>query len=114
MTDELSPWLDRRALDNHGTLLGVVVDICADVVSRRAEWLAISTGFFGTRVAVAPVRGASLLGDDVVIAHDRETITSAPTVDVLVAVDPDQQQLLVYHYARTTSKPNELLKEVQK
>lgn len=99
MTEEMGPWLDRRALDNRGALLGVVVDIYTDL-SRRPEWLAISTGFFGTRVAVAPVRGASLLGEDVVIAHDQRTITTAPTVDVIVAVDPQQQQRLVDHYSR--------------
>jgi hypothetical protein len=116
VTEEMNRWLDRRALDNRGTLLGVVVDIYADVVSRRPEWLAISTGFFGTRVAVVPVRAASLLGDDVVIAHDRETITSAPMVDVLVAVDPRQQQLLLDHYACPTTAKTDLLslKEVQK
>ena len=57
-------------------------------------WLAISTGFFGTRIAVAPVHGASLLGDDVVIAHDRHTITTAPPVDIVVTVDPADEQAL--------------------
>ena len=61
-----------------------------------------ATGFFGTRIAVVPVRGASLLGDDVVVAHDRHTITTAPTVDIVVDVDPSQQQLLIDHYARPT------------
>lgn len=100
MARELSVWLDRRALDNCGELLGTVVDIYDDARTRRPSWLAISTGFFGTRIAVAPVRGASLLGDDVVVAHDRHTVTHAPTVDIVVTVEPNQHQRLLDHYAR--------------
>jgi hypothetical protein len=44
------------AMDNHGDLIGVVVDVYEDPSSRRPAWLAISTGFFGTRVAVVPLR----------------------------------------------------------
>jgi hypothetical protein len=96
-------WFDRRALDVHGDLLGVVVDVYDDPDSRRPAWLAISTGFFGTRVGVVPVRGASLLGPDVVVAYDRHTVTTAPAVDVVITVDPAQQQRLLDHYAPSGS-----------
>lgn len=94
-----SDWVDRRAMDNHGDLIGVVVDVYDDPSSRRPAWLAISTGFFGTRVAVVPMRDASLSGDVVVVGHSRHAITSAPHVDVVVTIEPSQQQALVEHYA---------------
>jgi hypothetical protein len=96
-------WFDRRALDVHGDLLGVVVDVYDDPESRRPAWLAISTGFFGTRIGVVPLRGASLLGPDVVVAYDRHTISTAPAVDVVITVDPGQQQRLLDHYVPTAS-----------
>lgn len=99
---EPSDWVDRRALDLHGELLGIVVDAYTDPASRRVRWLALATGFFGTRVAVVPVQGASLLGDDVVIAHPREVITTAPLVEIVVGVDPGDEPSLVAHY----SSPN--------
>lgn len=92
-------WIDRRALDRRGELIGVVVDVYGDPVSRRPAWLAISSGFFGIRIGVAPIEGVSLRGGDVVIAHSREVVTTAPPVDVLVTVDPDQQRRLVDHYS---------------
>lgn len=101
-----SPWVDRRALDNRGDLIGVVVNAYTDRATRQVAWLAVATGFFGTRIAVVPVRGASLLGGDVVVAHDRDTIVTAPAVDIVVEVDPDQQQLLVDHYTRPTPAAN--------
>lgn len=105
VTRELSDWVDRRALDNRGELVGIVVDIYDDGVAQQPAWLAIATGFFGTLVAIAPVRAASLLGDDVVIAHDRHTITAAPHVDIVVAVDPNQQQRLLDHYTQPLRPP---------
>jgi hypothetical protein len=103
VTERGDEWFDRRALDVHGDLLGVVVDVYDDPESRRPAWLAISTGFFGTHIGVVPLSGASLLGPDVVVAYDRHTITTAPAVDVVITVDQAQQQRLVDHYAPSGS-----------
>lgn len=96
---QLSEWVDRRALGNRGQLIGIIVDIYDDPSSLRPAWVAIATGFFGTLIAVAPVCGASLLGDDVVIGYSRPTIAAAPHVDIIVAIDLNQQQRLVDHYS---------------
>jgi len=95
-------------LDKRGELVGVVVDVYDDPSTRRSAWLAISTGFFGTRVGVVPLHGASLLGDDVVIPYTRHVVTSAPRVDVIVTVDPDQQQWLIDHYATASGSPERM------
>jgi hypothetical protein len=100
-----SDWVDRTALDRRGALIGVIVDVYDDPLSRRPAWLAISTGFFGARVGVAPLGSASRLGEDVVIGHDRSTIASAPSVDVVVTVDPSQQRQLIDHYASVPDPP---------
>ena len=97
-----SHWVDRHARDASGAVIGIVVDVYADPLTRRPAWLAISTGFFGTRIAVAPLRGASLLGEDVVIAHDRDTVLTAPPGDVVVTIDPAEQQSLIDHYTART------------
>lgn len=103
MPRQPSDWVDRRALDRHGDLLGLVVDDYLDPATRQVRWLAVAAGYFGTRVAVVPVRGATLLGDDVVIAHDGDVITSAPTVDIVVGVDPADEQSLIDHYTSPNS-----------
>lgn len=100
-----SDWVDRTAFDRRGVLVGVIVDVYDDPTSRRPAWLAISTGFFGARVGVAPLHSASRLGEDVVIAHDRSTIASAPPVDVVVTVNPSQQHRLIDHYASWPGPP---------
>src|SRR3954451_13281886 len=102
MAGDGSEWIDRRALDVRGEPIGVIVDVYDDPDGRRPAWLSISTGYFGTRIAIVPLRGVSLLGHDVVIPHTRHTITTAPAVEVVVIVDPDQQQALIDHYTPTT------------
>jgi sporulation protein YlmC with PRC-barrel domain len=98
-----SKWQDRHVLDKHGELLGMVIDVYPGPTSRRPEWLAVSTGYFGTRIVTVPLRGASLLGDDIVVRHDRSTVSDAPDVEIVSIVDPLQHRLLVDHYARSES-----------
>jgi len=91
-------WVDRRVRDTGGNVLGVVVDVYEDPNTRQPTWLAVSTGYFGTRIVVVPICGSALLGDDVVVAHNRETITKAPAVEIFVAVTPDHHRQLSDHY----------------
>ena len=97
-SNELSSWIERRAIDRDGETIGVVVDVYDDPVSHRPAWIAIGTGFFGTRVGIVPVESVSPLGDDLVIAHDRARIATSPIVDVCVAVNPQDHDRLTNHY----------------
>jgi len=106
MAADASDWIDRRALDKRGDLVGVIVDVYDDPASGHPAWLAISTGFFGTRIAVAPLGDTTRLGDDVVIAHSRHTITSAPHVDVVMTIGRAEQQSLVEHYGASAPRTN--------
>lgn len=100
---ELSSWIDRPVVDIGGDPIGVLVDVYADAAHRPA-WLAINTGLLGEPIAVAPVRGASLLGEHVVVRHDRHTVVTAPAVEgALLMVDPAVEQFLSAHYSRRAS-----------
>ena len=71
---ELSSWIDRGVLDVSGNRIGVIVDIYCDVTTARPTWLAIEIGGSPPTIAVTPVRGSSLLGEDVILANDRDTV----------------------------------------
>ena len=96
---EMSSWLDRRVLDRNGDVFGTVVDVYVDAITCEPTWLAISTGMFGTRIAVAPVHGASLLGGDVVVAHSKLTVASAPSAQPRQMLDPSTVLAITHHYA---------------
>jgi hypothetical protein len=101
VSDHLDGWVDRRVLDPSGELVGVVVDIYADADSGRPRWLAISSGYFGTRVLVAPLAGASTRGPNLVIAHSRARVETAPTVHPIAALSGRDEQTLRAHFGRT-------------
>jgi hypothetical protein len=71
---ELSSWIDRRVLDVTGDGIGVIVDIYCDATTARPTWLAIDIGGSPPIIAVIPVRGSSLLGENVILANDRATV----------------------------------------
>jgi hypothetical protein len=97
---ELSTWVERRVRDVVGEPIGVVVDVYRGAASDRPVWLAIDTGGPHAAQVVAPVRGASLLGEDVVIAYDRHAVITAPSVDAVVTLEPSHEHLLSTHYTR--------------
>ena len=75
---ELSSWIERRALDIDGSSVGVIVDIYLDVTTGRPTWLAIDVGWpHISTIAVTPAKGASELGENVILARDRHTILAA-------------------------------------
>jgi hypothetical protein len=100
VSDQLHRWVDRRVVDPAGDLVGVVVDVYADADSGESCWLAISSGYFGTRVLVAPAAGASNRGSDVVIAHSRARVETAPTVHPVAALSGRDEQALRAHFGR--------------
>jgi uncharacterized protein YrrD len=102
---ESTDWVDRRALDHHGEMIGTVVDVYDDVQTGRAKWLVVSTGYFGTRRAVAPANGASFLGDDVVMSHSKAVIVAAPAVHTYTAIVADDERAVTAHYARHGTPP---------
>jgi len=85
-------------LDRHGAVIGTVVDVFDDCRTGRARWLAVSTGYFGTRRALVPVRGASLLGADVLVAHEMAAVVAAPDVHTYTAIAPSDEAALCAHY----------------
>lgn len=94
---ELTGWIDRRVLDVSGEPIGVVVDVHPTGGDRRPEWLAVSTGLLGSPIAV-PVHGAARVGDDVVIAHHRQVVFTAPGNAELLTVDPVAERAIAAHF----------------
>jgi sporulation protein YlmC with PRC-barrel domain len=96
---ESADLVDRGVLDRHGEVIGTVVDVYEDALTGRAKWLVVSTGYFGTRRAVAPVQDAALIGDDVVVAYPRDVIDAAPHVHTFTAITPSDERTVSAHYA---------------
>jgi len=106
MTDrnaQVGAWLNRTVVDPSGAKVGTVTDVYVDDQSQQPDWLAISTGLFGTKVSFVPIDGARVDDDDVVVAYDKETIKDAPRVEADGALSVEEEQTLYTHYGRSYS-----------
>lgn len=99
---QVSDLIDRTALDPTGDKIGTVSAVYVDDVTNEPSWLAITTGWFGTGVSFAPVAGAYLADDDVVVAYPKDTVKDAPNIDAEGALSPDEAYALYVYYGIST------------
>lgn len=104
---QVSDLIDRTALDATGDKIGTVSTVYVDDVTNEPTWLAITTGWFGTRVSFAPVAGAYVADDDVVVAYPKDTVKDAPNIDADGTLTPEESFALYTYYGISTTPRSE-------
>jgi uncharacterized protein (TIGR02271 family) len=103
MTDvAYDTYFGRNVVDPDGQRIGKVSQVYVDDGSGQPEWLTVNTGLFRSKSSFVPLQGASLRGEDVVIAFDKSTVSGAPQVDedqdgYLL---PEEEEELYRYYGR--------------
>ena len=64
-----------------GQKLGDVDAVYYDNATDRAEWVAVRSGLFGTRVTLVPLRRADYTGDELRVPFDKVQLRNAPHHD---------------------------------
>jgi uncharacterized protein (TIGR02271 family) len=100
-TSPVSDLTGRTVIDPDGDKIGTVFDVYVDNDTDQPEWLAITTGLFGTKVSFAPIAGASFVGDDLQLDCPKSLVKDAPNVDADGQLSPDEEAALYAHYGRT-------------
>jgi hypothetical protein len=90
--------------DSTGAVIGVAVAVVCDPATDEAAWLVVYTGAPDAAVVVAPVRGSSLLGDDIVTDTSRDDVLTALPVQLDVTMDPTQHVRLSEHFRRSSGR----------
>jgi hypothetical protein len=82
--------------------VGTVGQVWSDA-SGRPAWVSVNTGLFGMNETLMPLVGAHFAGDQLRSSFKKETITSAPNVDVNIdrPLDDDSMRRLYAHYSLT-------------
>jgi sporulation protein YlmC with PRC-barrel domain len=93
---QVNPWMHRTVVDPSGSKVGTVTDVYVDNDTNRPDWLAVSTGLFGTKVSFVPIEGAQLDNEDVVVAYDKEMVKDAPDVSGDEIGEDTERQLYSY------------------
>ncbi len=115
-TTPVSQLIGRTVVDPEGDKVGSVAQVYVDDDTGQPEWLAISTGLFGTKVSFVPLVDAFIQGDEVVIAHRKQVVKDAPRAEADGRLSPDEEDALYTHYghghgaAGTTPAPADVAK----
>jgi hypothetical protein len=95
--DTVLAWRGKTVLDRDGEKAGTLGALYLDDDDRPA-YAGVQTGLFRRRESLVPLDGARVLGDDVQVPYALEKIHSAPSVDVDVSLNDDEQDQLAEHY----------------
>jgi uncharacterized protein (TIGR02271 family) len=99
-TSSVTDFTNRTVLDPSGDKVGTVSVVYLDNDSGQPEWLAVSTGMFGTKVSFVPLADASITGDDVMVAHSKAMIKDAPRAEADGQLSPEEESALYAYYGR--------------
>jgi uncharacterized protein (TIGR02271 family) len=100
-------WIGRNAYDPSGEKIGAIGDIYTDDVTRRPEWVAISTGLFGLKKTLVPIHGSRPTRDgDLQVAFDKEVVKDAPRIDPngYLTADGERELWSYYGYEYDSTK----------
>jgi uncharacterized protein (TIGR02271 family) len=92
-------WIGYDAFDRHGDKVGGIDQIFYDDATGRPEWVAVRTGWFGTKVTLAPIAGSTVEDTDGLrLAYDKAMIKDAPNFDFDDHLNADEERALYAHY----------------
>jgi len=92
-------WPGYQLVDRDGEKIGEVLEIYVDAATGQPAWLAISTGWFGTRVSMIPVTDASPRGDhELVSTWSKDQVKNAPHVAADGELTEDEERELFRYY----------------
>jgi uncharacterized protein (TIGR02271 family) len=97
-TEEITRLRGATLVGAGGGKIGSIEDIYADRQTGRPEWLAVSTGLFGTRLSFVPLAEAQSTGDEVRVPYDKSQVKDAPNVDPDGELSQAEESQLYAHY----------------
>jgi len=94
----LQAWRDHELVDAEGNKIGKIHEIYVDQDTGQPEWLAVSTGMFGTKVSFVPLAGATPQGDRLVSRWTKDQVKDAPNAEADGQLSQEEEARLYRHY----------------
>jgi sporulation protein YlmC with PRC-barrel domain len=83
-----------------GEKVGKVGQVYLDDETGQPSWVTVKTGLFGTQESFVPLSSADLVGQDIVVPYDQETIKGAPRMESDASLSPqDEKRLYSYYFS---------------
>ncbi len=88
----------HKVVDAEGHKIGQAEQVYLDDTTGAPVWVTVKSGLFGTREHFAPLRGASIVEDDVCLACAKDQVDSAPDLDAGRHLSVEEEHSLRQHY----------------
>jgi uncharacterized protein (TIGR02271 family) len=88
----------KNVVGSDGEKIGKVEELYLDTNSQQPEWVAVTTGWFGTHRSLVPLADASEDGGDLRIPYAKAQVQEAPHYDPGTELSEEQESDLFRHY----------------
>ena len=92
---------DRTVVDPQGDKVGSVFDVYLDNDTQEPEWLAVSTGMFGSKISFVPIAGLGFDNGNVTIAYDKTLVKDSPRAEADGQLSEQEERDLYRHYGKS-------------
>lgn len=90
--------IGTTAYDRDGDKLGKVGQVYVDTDSGRPLWASVNTGLFGLSESFVPLENATLEGDELRVAYEKDRVKDAPRVEADREISEEEQSQLWEYY----------------
>ena len=97
-TQEVIDWKGQKLVSRDGDKIGTIDEVYVDEQTGKPEWLAVSTGLFGSRVSFVPLAEAQRDGDDIRVPYAKDQVKDSPNAEADGALSQDEESRLYRHY----------------
>ncbi len=98
LTAQVDNWIDRTLHDGSGHKIGKIADNYTDDDTGQPEWLAVTTGHFGSNVSLVPLAGATPAGDGIQVPFPKDQVKEAPNAGLDGKLSQEEEARLYAHY----------------
>jgi hypothetical protein len=98
-SQDAQQYIHRVAVDAEDSRIGKVSRVYNDDQTGQPMWLLVETGLFGTRQSFAPIHGARVDGERVVLAVSKDQLEGAPNIDQDSHISESEEDALRQYYS---------------
>jgi uncharacterized protein (TIGR02271 family) len=97
-TEEATRWRGQDLVDSNGDKIGKINDVYLDADTDRPEWLAVTTGLFGSNVSFVPTAEANEHDGHIHVPYSKDQVKDAPNAEADGALSQQEEAQLYAHY----------------
>lgn len=100
-TQTMAAWIGHDLIEEDGSKIGRIENVYVDVDSSRPEWVAVTTGWFGSRMSFVPLDGLESDGEHLISPWSKSQVKDAPTASSEGELSREDEDRLYQHYGRS-------------